>query len=197
MIITSGEGGSYSVMREECSFVLYVSVLVTCLRTFVCVACYRAFIVRSLYRYAPHNDVATNDRPHTRRRSYNIMISITLWYSAFEKSLWTYSRCWKWCSRASIQAWTRLILLANTFCRSAFEKSLCTYERCWKWCPGSSIPGMSNMRPAGLMRPFASTPAACTKNTVIWSFNGQNCSFYNLNWTNVRRSQKNGMLFFI
>jgi len=39
--------------------------------------------------------------------------------------------------------------------------------------------GMSNMRPAGCMRPFASTPAACTKDTVIWSFNGQNCSFYN------------------
>jgi hypothetical protein len=47
------------------------------------------------------------------------------------------------------------------------------------------------------MRPFASTPAARTKDTVIWSFNGQNCSFYNSNWINVRRSQKNGMLFFI
>ena len=34
-------------------------------------------------------------------------------------------------------------------------------------------PGMSNMRP------FASTRAARTKDTVIWSFNGQNCSFYN------------------
>ena len=56
---------------------------------------------------------------------------------------------------------------------------------------------MSNMRPAGRMRPFASTPAARTKDTVIWSFNGQNCSFYNLNWMNVRRSQKNSMLFFI
>jgi hypothetical protein len=44
------------------------------------------------------------------------------------------------------------------------------------------------------MRPFASTPAARTKDSVIWSFNGQNCS---LNWINVRRSQKNGMLFFI
>jgi len=32
------------------------------------------------------------------------------------------------------------------------------------------------------MRPFASTPAARTKDTVIWSFNGQNCSFYNLNF---------------
>jgi hypothetical protein len=39
--------------------------------------------------------------------------------------------------------------------------------------------GMSNMRPAGRMRPFASTPAARTNDTVIWSFNGQNCSFYN------------------
>ena len=36
--------------------------------------------------------------------------------------------------------------------------------------------GMSNMRP------FASTPAARTKDTVIWSFNGQNCSFYYLNF---------------
>jgi len=47
------------------------------------------------------------------------------------------------------------------------------------------------------MRPFASTPAARTKDTVIWLFNGQNCSFYNLNWISVRRSQKNSMLFFI
>jgi hypothetical protein len=47
------------------------------------------------------------------------------------------------------------------------------------------------------MRPFASTPAARRKDTVIWSFNGQNCSFYNLNWINVRRSQKNGMLLVI
>jgi len=47
--------------------------------------------------------------------------------------------------------------------------------------PWSSVTGMSNMRP------FASTPAARTKDTVIWSFNGQNCSFYNLNWINVRR----------
>jgi len=55
----------------------------------------------------------------------------------------------------------------------------------------STTPGMSNMRP------LASTPAARTKDTVIWSFNGQNCSFYNLNWINLRRSQKNSMLFFI
>jgi len=50
---------------------------------------------------------------------------------------------------------------------------------------------MSNMRPAGRMRPFASTPAARTKDTVIRAFNGQNCSLYNLNWINVRRSQTN------
>jgi len=47
------------------------------------------------------------------------------------------------------------------------------------------------------MRPFASTPAARKKDNVIWSFNSQNCSFYNLNWINLRRSQKNSMLFFI
>jgi hypothetical protein len=47
------------------------------------------------------------------------------------------------------------------------------------------------------MQPFTSTLAARTKGTVIWSFNGQNCSFYDLTWINVRRSQKKGMLFFI
>jgi len=47
------------------------------------------------------------------------------------------------------------------------------------------------------MRPFASTPAGRTKDTVIWSFNSQNCSFYNLNWINMCCSQKNSMLFFI
>jgi hypothetical protein len=59
--------------------------------------------------------------------------------SAFGKSLCTYKTCWKWCPRASIQAWTRLILFANTFCRSAFGKSLCTYKTCCKWCPRASI----------------------------------------------------------
>jgi len=38
------------------------------------------------------------------------------------------------------------------------------------WCTA----GTSNMRPS------ASTPAARTKDTVIWSFNGQNCSFYTI-----------------
>jgi hypothetical protein len=42
-------------------------------------------------------------------------------YSAFGMSLCTYKRCWKWCPRASIQAWTPLILFANTFCRSDCE----------------------------------------------------------------------------
>jgi hypothetical protein len=49
-------------------------------------------------------------------------------YSAFGKSLWTYKRCWKWCLRARIQAWTRFIWFTNTFCRFVFGKSLCTYK---------------------------------------------------------------------
>jgi hypothetical protein len=57
---------------------------------------------------------------------------VTWGYGAFGKSLCTYKMCWKWCPRASMQAWTRLILFANTFCRSVFGKSLCTYEMCWK-----------------------------------------------------------------
>jgi hypothetical protein len=36
----------------------------------------------------------------------------------------TYKRCWKWWPRASIQAWTRLILFTNTFCTSACEMLL-------------------------------------------------------------------------
>jgi hypothetical protein len=69
--------------------------------------------------------------------------------------------------------------------------SYSTVRRTLSTLPLRARTGMSNMRP------FASTPAARTKDTVIWSFNGQNCSFYNLNWINVRCSQKNGMLFFI
>ena len=42
-------------------------------------------------------------------------------YSVFGMSLCTYKRWWKWCPRASIQAWTHLILFSNTFCRSACE----------------------------------------------------------------------------
>jgi len=32
----------------------------------------------------------------------------------FGKSLGNCKRCWKWCPRASVQAWTRLILFAIT-----------------------------------------------------------------------------------
>jgi hypothetical protein len=53
-----------------------------------------------------------------------IQWSCKSYYSAFGKSLCTYKRCWKWCPRASIQAWTHLILFANTFCRSAWEMFL-------------------------------------------------------------------------
>jgi hypothetical protein len=59
--------------------------------------------------------------------------------SAFGKSLCTYKRLWKWCPRASLRAWTRLTLFANTFCISSFGKSLWTYKKCWKWCPRASI----------------------------------------------------------
>jgi hypothetical protein len=45
-------------------------------------------------------------------------------YNAFGKSLRTYKRCLKWCPQVSVQAWTRLILFANTFCRSACEMFL-------------------------------------------------------------------------
>ena len=44
--------------------------------------------------------------------------------SAFWKSLCNYKRCWQWCPRASVQAWTHLILFANTFCRFACEMFL-------------------------------------------------------------------------
>jgi len=85
--------------------------------------------------------------------------------------------------RSSLLQWDHSFIPRGL--RREFEQSL------------PSRAGMSNMRPAGRMRPFASTPAARTRDTVIWSFNGQNCSFYNLNWINVRRSQKNNMFFFI
>jgi len=42
---------------------------------------------------------------------------------------------------------------------------------CIKTVTQQPRPGMSNMRP------FASTPAARTKDTVIWSFNGQKLQF--------------------
>jgi hypothetical protein len=66
-------------------------------------------------------------------------------HSAFGNSLFTYKSCWKWCPRASIKAWTHLILFANTFCKSAFGKSLCTYKRCWKWCSQTSIKAWTHL----------------------------------------------------
>jgi hypothetical protein len=71
--------------------------------------------------------------------SYIGSLRFGCYYSAFGKSLCTYERCWKWCVRASSQAWTRLNLFANTFCRTAFGKSLCTYGRCCKWCARATI----------------------------------------------------------
>jgi heme/copper-type cytochrome/quinol oxidase subunit 4 len=44
--------------------------------------------------------------------------------SAFGKSLCAYKKHWKWCLRASIQAWTHLIFFAHIFCRSACEMFL-------------------------------------------------------------------------
>jgi hypothetical protein len=67
------------------------------------------------------------------------LLILGLFYSAFGKSLCTYKRYWKWCPRASIQAWTLLILFVNTFSWSAFGKLLSTYKSCWKWCPRASI----------------------------------------------------------
>jgi hypothetical protein len=55
---------------------------------------------------------------------------------AFGKALCTFKR---WCSRASIQTWSSLILFANAFRRSAFGKSLCTYKWYWKWFQWASV----------------------------------------------------------
>jgi len=52
------------------------------------------------------------------------LVDLTLIYREFRKSLCNYKSCWKWCPRASIHAWTNLILFANTFCRSACEMFL-------------------------------------------------------------------------
>jgi hypothetical protein len=58
------------------------------------------------------------------RRNAICRVAVEELIHAFGKSLCTYKMCWKWCPRASIQAWTRLILFANTFCRSAYEMFL-------------------------------------------------------------------------
>jgi hypothetical protein len=88
----------------------------------------------------PQSQHASGRRPTPRPRSHCLNYSPLC--SAFGKSLCTYKKCWKWCIRASIQAWTRLIrliLFAKAFCRFAFGKSLCTYKSYWKWCTRASI----------------------------------------------------------
>jgi hypothetical protein len=57
-------------------------------------------------------------------------IQIVTLHSTFGKSLCTYKRRWKWCPRASMQAWTRLILFADTFYRSACEMFLHVRSYC-------------------------------------------------------------------
>jgi hypothetical protein len=96
-------------------------------------------------------------------------------YSAFGKSLCTYKRCWKWCPRASSQAWTRLILFANNFCRSTFGNSLCTYyKRCWKWCPRASSQAWTRLisfanRNLNAQRLSERTLSTHTMNQLGWS----------------------------
>ena len=50
--------------------------------------------------------------------SRNVMAHGDAWEGKFGKPLCTCERFWKWCPRASIKAWTNLILFANTSCRS-------------------------------------------------------------------------------
>jgi Pyruvate/2-oxoacid:ferredoxin oxidoreductase delta subunit len=97
--------------------------------------CHEASYVLRMHKYyVPPYNLALRICASLEGRTVNVAI-----YSAFGKSLCTYKMCWKSCPRASIQAWTRLILFANTSYRSAFGKSLCTYKRCWKWCPRATI----------------------------------------------------------
>jgi hypothetical protein len=70
----------------------------------------------------------------------------------------------------------------SCLCRSDMLKSLTSLLTGQTVLDSYCKAGMSNMRP------FASAFAARTNDTVISSFNDQNCSFYNWNWINVRRS---------
>jgi hypothetical protein len=67
---------------------------------------------------------ATSDCMYQKYQKKLYCISYYAFYRDFGKSLCIYKRCWEWCPRASVQAWTRLILFANTFCRSACEMFL-------------------------------------------------------------------------
>jgi hypothetical protein len=52
-------------------------------------------------------------------------------YSAFGKSLCTYKRCWKWCPRASIQAWTGLTKITySTLSLRLFEHTVLCFPAC-------------------------------------------------------------------
>jgi hypothetical protein len=98
----------------------------------------RSAFGKSLRTYKKELEVMSTS-VYTGLNPFNFIRKHFLQICVPKESLYTYTRCWKWCPRASIQSWTRLILFANSFCRSAFGKSLCTYKTCWKWCPWASI----------------------------------------------------------
>jgi len=84
-------------------------------------------------------------------------------YSEFGKLLCTYKRCWKWCPQAYIEAWTHLILFANTFCRSACEMFLM-----------DAVIAVNSLRMHGWSRYTAAwctvtfwTPCTCTSLSLI------------------------------
>jgi hypothetical protein len=79
----------------------------------------------------------------TGLNSFNFVAN-TFCRSVFWKPLCTCKSCWKWCSRASVQAWIRLMLFAKIFCRSAFGKLLYAYKRCWKCCQRASITDLNS-----------------------------------------------------
>jgi hypothetical protein len=66
---------------------------------------------------------------------YSARSAHTPYYTVLSESRCAvYRRCWKWCPRASIQAWTRLISFANTFCESVCEMFLMQFlliKRAW------------------------------------------------------------------
>jgi hypothetical protein len=93
------------------------------------------FLTWLTLRYGTDISFRNFDKPMQNIGSSASIITKYPKYSEFRKSLCTYKRCWKWCPRASKQAWACLILIPNNFCSSAFGKSLCTYKSCSKWCP--------------------------------------------------------------
>jgi hypothetical protein len=53
--------------------------------------------------------------------------------SAFGKSLCTYKSCWKWCPRASIQAWTKATYRSRSAQRLS-ERTVYVYNTCKRRC---------------------------------------------------------------